>query len=185
MSTQLFSEIEKNLKAYKPTETLEKEYLVEFEKLLLKGPQALWSDHFDPGHITASGYVLSPDRQSVLMIMHTKIQRWLQPGGHLEKSDTSLLEAVQREVVEETGIGGTERIGGGIFDIDIHVIRERPGKPSHLHYDIRLLLQSMTTDFTTTEEAREIRWIELEQAKKEFSDLSILRPVAKAVTLEF
>ena len=185
MSTPLFSQIEQSLKAYKPSETLEKEYLVEFEKLLSNGPQVLWSDHFEPGHITASGYVLSPDRQSVLMIMHTKIQRWLQPGGHLEKSDSSLLDAVRREVVEETGVQDTELLGDGIFDIDIHVIKERPGKPSHLHFDIRLLLQSKTSEFKITEEAREIRWVELERAKKEFADLSLLRPVAKVAAMDF
>jgi hypothetical protein len=35
-----------------------------------------------PGHITGSAWVLSPDRQKVLLVHHAKLDRWLQPGGH-------------------------------------------------------------------------------------------------------
>ena len=90
MPDQLFSDIDIHLRRYTPTASLEIEYLSEFQRLLEKGQDALWSDHFYPGHITASGFVLSPERHHVLMIFHHKLQRWLQPGGHLEKSDTSL-----------------------------------------------------------------------------------------------
>ena len=34
------------------------------------------------GHVTASGWVVSPDRRQVLLMHHRKLNRWFQPGGH-------------------------------------------------------------------------------------------------------
>lgn len=183
MSDYLFSEIEQSLCAYSPAAEIEKNYLKDFEDLLSRGTQVLWSDFFDPGHVTASGYVLSPDKKSLLMILHNKIQRWLQPGGHLEKLDASLLTAVQREVFEETGIQGITPLSDGIFDLDIHEISARKGKPTHLHYDIRLVLHAHSTDFVTTPEAPEVQWVPLNRAKDTFTDSSLLRPVHKLLDL--
>lgn len=42
------------------------------------------------GHLTASAWILSPDQKSILMIHHKKLNRWLQPGGHLEAQDDTL-----------------------------------------------------------------------------------------------
>ena len=33
------------------------------------------------GHFTGSGLVLSPDGEWVLLLHHSKLHRWLQPGG--------------------------------------------------------------------------------------------------------
>jgi 8-oxo-dGTP pyrophosphatase MutT (NUDIX family) len=57
-----------------------------------------------PAHVTASALVLSPDATRTCLVLHGKIQRWVQPGGHLEPGDTSLFEAAAREVAEETGL---------------------------------------------------------------------------------
>lgn len=38
-----------------------------------------------PGHVTASGIVLS--RGAVLLVFHPYLKRWLQPGGHVESSE--------------------------------------------------------------------------------------------------
>jgi len=46
--------------------------------------------HFTPGHLTASGFVLSPERDAVLLIFHKKLGIWVQPGGHIEDGDDSL-----------------------------------------------------------------------------------------------
>ena len=55
------------------------------------------------GHFTASAWVLDLDTQSVLLIHHSKLDRWLQPGGHAD-GDADLLSVAQREVWEETGL---------------------------------------------------------------------------------
>ncbi|WP_373330611.1 hypothetical protein [Salmonirosea aquatica] len=33
------------------------------------------------GHVTASAWVVSPDRQQVLLMHHRKLNRWFQPGA--------------------------------------------------------------------------------------------------------
>src|SRR6476659_4087444 len=59
---------------------------------------------FTPGPFTASAFVLSPDRRRLLVVFHRKLGRWLQPGGHIEPSDASIVDAARREVEEETGV---------------------------------------------------------------------------------
>ena len=52
-------------------------------------------------HFTVSGFVVEGDR--TLLHWHKKVQLWLPPGGHIEP-DEDPIEAVVREVWEETGI---------------------------------------------------------------------------------
>ena len=39
---------------------------------------------FEPGHFTASAFVLHPSNDSILLIFHEKLRLWLQPGGHVD-----------------------------------------------------------------------------------------------------
>src|SRR5579883_3306238 len=55
-----------------------------------------------PGHLTASALVIEPSYQSVLLIYHKSLKRWLQPGGHLEPNEPPAA-AAQRELKEEVG----------------------------------------------------------------------------------
>lgn len=52
-------------------------------------------------HFTVSGFVVDGDR--TLLHWHRKIQLWLPPGGHIEPNEDPV-QAVMREVLEETGI---------------------------------------------------------------------------------
>jgi 8-oxo-dGTP pyrophosphatase MutT (NUDIX family) len=96
-----------------------------------------------PGHITASSIVMEDGR--LLMIFHPSLNKWLQPGGHLESGETPL-QAAKREALEETGIScelhkwHDEHCTP--IDIDIHPIPENIQKREsmHLHYDFRYLL---------------------------------------------
>ncbi len=47
---------------------------------------------YDPGHITASAIVLSPDLESVVLVKHVRVGLWIQPGGHIEPADSTLIE---------------------------------------------------------------------------------------------
>jgi 8-oxo-dGTP pyrophosphatase MutT (NUDIX family) len=56
------------------------------------------------GHITASGFVMTPDRSETLLICHKGLNRWLQPGGHVDVDDAEIWYAARREIREETGL---------------------------------------------------------------------------------
>ena len=52
-------------------------------------------------HFTVTGFVVEGDR--TLLHWHRKLQIWLPPGGHIDP-DEDPIQAVVREVLEETGI---------------------------------------------------------------------------------
>lgn len=52
-------------------------------------------------HFTATTYVVHQER--VLLHWHKKIQRWLPPGGHIDRDELPETAAL-REVKEETGL---------------------------------------------------------------------------------
>jgi 8-oxo-dGTP diphosphatase len=54
-------------------------------------------------HATASAVVLSPNRESVLLVFHNASQCYMFPGGHVDPNETPA-EAAEREVWEETGL---------------------------------------------------------------------------------
>lgn len=54
-------------------------------------------------HFTVTGFVVDGDR--TLLHWHRKLGLWLPPGGHVDR-DEDPVQAVLREVLEETGIVG-------------------------------------------------------------------------------
>src|SRR5574341_2150549 len=52
-------------------------------------------------HFTATGFVVDGSR--TLLHWHKRLQQWMPPGGHIE-ADEDPVQAVLREVEEETGL---------------------------------------------------------------------------------
>jgi 8-oxo-dGTP pyrophosphatase MutT (NUDIX family) len=97
-----------------------------------------------PEHITVSAVVHQMDTDTLLMIHHKKLQRWLFPGGHVEPElDLSLLAAAQRECLEETGLDPAAASVKSplLLDIDIHEIPSNSREGSHSHFDVRYLFR--------------------------------------------
>lgn len=101
------------------------------------------------GHITASGFVLSPDGKKLALVRHKILGRYLQPGGHVEETDQNVLAAALREVLEETDIQSCRHLPFHSdplvpIDIDTHEIPANPkrNEPPHLHHDFRFLFRS-------------------------------------------
>ena len=116
------------------------------------------------GHITGSAWLVSPDGGNVLLTLHHKLQKWLQPGGHAD-GDPDTLRTSLREATEESGITGISPVSRKIWDVDIHTIPARPaaGEPEHLHYDVRYILRAPHTDYTVSAESVRLAWFGFEE----------------------
>lgn len=112
-----------------------------------------------PGHLTASAWVVNHDATQGLVLLHRKIGRWLQPGGHAD-GDGSLTGVALREATEETGIDGLE-IWTEPVDIDVHLfVNRRHPEPDHLHFDVRFLVRApRRAVMRGNHESEELRWI--------------------------
>jgi 8-oxo-dGTP pyrophosphatase MutT (NUDIX family) len=92
-------------------------------------------------HFTASAFVVDESGAQTCLVEHVKLERLLQPGGHVEPSDISLEAAALREAREETALEVELHPGAPRpFDVDIHQIPARPGEPAHFHLDVRYLV---------------------------------------------
>lgn len=185
------------LKQHTPGCDEEASHLSRMLALLDSPGDPLSRDHYDPGHFTASGFILSPDGGSVLLILHRKLNRWLQPGGHVDPQDADLFAAACREVREEVGIGEVSRAlqvdcsgvtpgagaGAGVFDVDIHPIPARKTEPAHEHFDVRFLVQAQSTQITRNDETHDAKWTPLEALTQRMTDPGEARVIRKLSAL--
>lgn len=171
------------LSAYAPADPRE----VAFRERMLdlaREVGAVERTHFEPGHFTASAFVLSPSRDAVLLIFHKKLERWLQPGGHVDDVDLDPCETARREVHEEVGLPNLPLAepGGGVFDIDIHRIPARGSEPAHEHFDLRFLFAAPSLEFTRTAEVADAQWMPIAAIDRTTDDESVLRAIRKLKT---
>jgi 8-oxo-dGTP pyrophosphatase MutT (NUDIX family) len=130
------------------------------------------------GHVTGSAWIVSLDQSQVLLLHHSKLNRWLQPGGHCD-GEPDVHAVALREVLEETGLAVSAR-EGSVFDVDIHTIPARGAEPAHLHYDIRFLFEANPADpILRNEESNAVRWIALSEVAQYTNEESVLRMVRK------
>ncbi len=110
-----------------------------------------------PAHLTASAVIVDPQRSAMLLVLHGKVRRWLQPGGHCELGVASLGEAALREASEESGIAGLE-LAGGILHLDRHPAPCRPAEVEE-HFDVRYLLVAPPgSEPSRSAESLDVRW---------------------------
>ncbi len=161
-----------------PFDDTERAHTMRTLEFLRKNENCTSTDNLK-GHITASAWVLSPQRTETLLTHHRKLNRWLQLGGHIE-DDATIQAAALREAVEESGIENIHLIEDSIFDIDVHLIPARNEIAEHYHYDIRFLLQAERTDFVISDESNDLAWVKLSDIGSFVSDESVLRMCRKS-----
>lgn len=127
--------------------------------MLLVSTENPFSRHqFTPGHITATGLVLAPDGERLLLVRHRRLDRWLLPGGHVEPADTSIAEAARREVIEETGATLDAGFAPVLAGMDVHGIPAGKGEPYHLHHDLLFHFRAVSDGLTLSHESRALAW---------------------------
>ncbi len=209
-------ELRRDLAAFLPADSTESEHRRSMIQLTESLADPFSRDHFDPGHFTASAFVLAPTRDDcpqasrdpfaelqhrasisgpsngsqfdgsrsnddlrLLLIHHGKLDRWLQPGGHIDPSDVDVISAARREVAEETGLTHLEVLSLSPFDLDVHQIPAFGEASPHLHLDVRYLFRARTTELAPASDAKGAVWRRLDQVDVEHSDESVIRAVRK------
>ncbi len=99
----------------------------------------------DPAHLTASAWVVSPDRRQVLMAYHNLYGSWAWLGGHAD-GERDLLSTALREVREESGLEEVRPVSRDIYSVEILTVdgHEKRGRyvSSHLHLNVTFLLEA-------------------------------------------
>jgi len=68
------------LTSYRSLDQQERVDLLRMQELLGRGSQAFSRSCYEPGHFTASAFVLSPDQSELLLINHAKLKLGFSPA---------------------------------------------------------------------------------------------------------
>jgi 8-oxo-dGTP pyrophosphatase MutT (NUDIX family) len=167
-----------------------------FLRFLEENPRA-FDRSLEIGHVTASALITAPDFKQVVLLLHKKLDMWIQLGGHADGNPLTL-DVSKKEAAEEAGLSSLDLVAyhkvllAGLstelsemnalpFDIDIHSIPARKNEAEHLHYDVRYLFMAdpKTTKLRGNHESKDLCWLTIDQARKLTSELSMRRQFHK------
>lgn len=115
-----------------------------------------------PGHLTGSALVVDAAGERVVVLLHTKLRRWLQPGGHAD-GDHELAGVALKEATEETGIEGL-RVLVPAVDLDVHEVDHGDDLGLHLHLDLRFVVVAPEdARIRGNHESLDLRWVDLDE----------------------
>ena len=137
-------EIYEQIKAYRPWNELERQDQAVILAFLDKNPDAFYRTNL-LAHMTASAWVVNPQRSKVLMVYHRLYDSWSWAGGHAD-GEEDLLAVALREVREETGVQRLRPVTEEIYSLEVLTVdgHEKHGRyvPSHLHLNVTYLLEA-------------------------------------------
>lgn len=97
------------------------------------------------GHLTASAWVVNPQRTHVLMAYHRLYDSWAWLGGHADGS-WDLQAVAEKEAREESGIRQLRTVSEDPISLEVLVVtgHEKKGKyvPCHLHLNLTYLFEA-------------------------------------------
>ena len=149
----------KNFVPLCPQEQRDKDGILRF---LAGNPDAFERENLT-AHMTASAWVLSPDRRQVVMVYHNIYNSWSWTGGHAD-GEEDLLAVALREVREESGVQNVRPASEDIFSLEVLTVdgHQKRGKyvSSHLHLNVTYLLIADDTDALTVkpDENSGVKW---------------------------
>jgi coenzyme F420-0:L-glutamate ligase len=114
-----------------------------------------------PGHVTASTLLLDSEGRRVLLTLHPRVGAWVQLGGHIEDTDSSLLAAAAREAAEESGMTGLV-LDPLPVNLDVHALTCALGLPTR-HYDVQFVGRAPAgAEPVISSESDDLRWFEVD-----------------------
>ena len=126
-------------------------------------------------HMTASAWIVNPERTKVLMAYHNIYHSWSWLGGHAD-GETDLLKVALKEAREESGIHHVKPVSEQIYSLEVltvdgHVKRGEYVS-SHLHLNVTYLLQAEETDVLHIKEDENsaVAWFSPEEALKKSTE---------------
>ena len=136
--------IYEQIKAYRPWNEQERQDQAVILAFLDKNPDAFYRTNL-LAHMTASAWVVNPQRSKALMVYHRLYDSWSWTGGHAD-GEEDLLAVALREVREETGVQRLRPVTEEIYSLEVLTVdgHEKRGQyvPSHLHLNLTYLLEA-------------------------------------------
>lgn len=127
-----------------------------------------------PGHLTGSALVMDATGERAVVLLHTKLRRWLQPGGHAD-GDHELAGVALREATEETGIEGL-RVLLPAVDLDVHEVDHGDSLGTHLHLDLRFVVVAPEgATIQGNHESLELRWVTFDELQELADEEGLVR----------
>ena len=137
---QLIKQIE-NYIPFNEQEIRDKAQILAF---LRSGAELITRDN-PVAHLTASAWVVSPDRKQVIMVYHNLYKSWSWMGGHAD-GDWDLLRVAKKEVMEECGLQELTVVSPEIFSLEVLCVDGHVKKgqylSSHLHLNVTYLFEA-------------------------------------------
>jgi 8-oxo-dGTP pyrophosphatase MutT (NUDIX family) len=95
-------------------------------------------------------------------MLHARMGRWLQTGGHIESTDPTLEAAAVREACEESGLGDLALDPSPLL-LSKHEVPCGPVRPAY-HLDVQyLVLANQLVSPEISAESLDIRWFPHDQ----------------------
>jgi 8-oxo-dGTP pyrophosphatase MutT (NUDIX family) len=165
------------IRSFTPENAEEERIRRRFLDLLTTSEDPSSRSSFDPGHLTASAFVIDGSGR-LLLHHHRRLGRWLQMGGHIEPGERPSAAAL-REAIEESGLHDLRLVSGSPFDLDIHDIPAGKGEPAHLHYDIRFAALAPRPEPIRMDaaESTDLRWFNYGEARGAMSSSESSRAI--------
>ena len=160
--------MEAALRAYRPyniQEEKDKETILSF----LERYDDAYERSNELAHMTASAWVVNPDKTKVLMAYHRIYDSWAWLGGHCDGSKDCLAVAI-REVREEAGVENVVPLSEDIFSLEVLSVDSHYKRgeyvPTHLHLNVTYLLQADEKEdlHIKEDENSNVSWFGLDEA---------------------